>query len=68
MTTPDSFSVTFFINHAATTKREQQITLKDLAALIENTSAPAKDRLPWFKMARFGNALSRQGSLRHDRT
>jgi hypothetical protein len=67
LTLPSSLRVTFFTDYAATTKREEQITLSDLAALIKNTSALAKNRLPWLKMALFGGAVSPQGSLRHDR-
>jgi hypothetical protein len=59
--------VTFFTNHAARTKREKAYELADLAALIQRTSAPTKARLPWLKLARFGDTPGPGGSLRHDR-
>ena len=60
-------TVTFFTNVAAHTKQEREVSLTGLAKLIQKTSAPAKDRLPWIKLARFGALLSEKGSLRHDR-
>jgi hypothetical protein len=62
-----STSVTFFSDYAAQTKREHAMTLTALAQLIRDTMAPTKDRLPWLKLARFGNAKTKKGSLRHDR-
>lgn len=59
-------AVTFFDSYAALAKREQLIAIGDLAALIRKTHAPAKDRLPWLKLARFGDVKSDKGSLRHD--
>ena len=40
---------------------------RGLAELIRTTTAPEKARLPWLKLARFGNARSEKGSLRNDR-
>jgi hypothetical protein len=61
------FSVTFFADHTAREKREEAFTPQALADLIRSTSAPEKARLPWLKLARFGNAPTGKGSLRHDR-
>jgi hypothetical protein len=59
-------AVTLFSDHAARNKRQLVVTIDELAALIRDTSAPAKDRLPWLKLARFGNARSKHGSLRNN--
>ena len=58
--------ITFFDSPAAPSKRESTLTLDGLRALILATSAPAKPGLPWLKLARFGEARSRKGSLRHN--
>jgi hypothetical protein len=60
-------AITFFLDYAAQTKRECAMTLAVLAPVIRDTKAPTKDRLPWLKLARFGNAKTKHGSLRHDR-
>jgi hypothetical protein len=60
-------AVTFFDDYAARQKRQQVLTIDELAALIRHTSAPTKDELPWLKLMRFGNAATPAGSLRHDR-
>jgi hypothetical protein len=60
-------SVMFFSDPGAQTKDEESIMLPVLAELIRAASAPEKARLPWLKLARFGNARSPRGSLRHDR-
>ena len=62
-----SFAVTIFGDHAAQDKRQESLTTEGLAELIRATSAPEKARLPWLKLARFGNARTPKGSLRHDR-
>ncbi len=61
------FAVTFFDDCAAQKKRQRLITLDDLTALIRGASAVEKSGLPWLKLARFGNAKTDRGSLRHDR-
>lgn len=58
--------VTFFENYAAGTKTEQLVALYDLARRIETTTAAAKDRLPWLKLARFGDRRTDKNSLRWD--
>ena len=60
-------AVTFFDNYVATDKREEVIAVDELAELIRCTSAPVKDKLPWLKLSRFGNARTAKRSLRHDR-
>jgi hypothetical protein len=59
-------TVTFFTDHAATSKREERLSLIALAELIHTTSAPTKDQLPWLKLARFGNRRSKGASLRNN--
>ena len=59
-------TVTFFDNYAATTKREERLTLTALAELIRTTDADTKERLPWLKLAKFGDARTDKNSLRHN--
>jgi hypothetical protein len=59
-------TVTFFDNAAAKTKREEQLTLPDLAIVVQNENRIEKRRLPWFKFAIFGDIKTTKGSLRHD--
>ena len=65
-----TFAVTFFPpGYAARTKTEESLSLETLAKRIRSTSAPAKDALPWLKLARFGslpNPYKDSGSLRWD--
>jgi putative DNA primase/helicase len=65
--TTTRFAVTFFNDYAAQEKRQESLTAEALAKIIRTTSAPEKGRLPWLKLARFGNARTGKGSLRHDR-
>jgi AAA domain len=65
MTAPP-FVVTFFDHHSARLKREQKLSLAELAELIEASTAERKDLLPWLKLARFGNLTTAKASLRHD--
>jgi hypothetical protein len=48
--------VTFFENEYARVCKEAMISLRDLRDLILETTAPTKARLPWLKLARFGEA------------
>jgi len=64
--TANPLAVTFFDHHSARFKREQQLTLSELAELIEASTAERKDLLPWLKLARFGNLTTAKKSLRHD--
>ena len=60
-------AVTFFQDAGASRKSEVSTTLLSLAEKIRNTCAPEKAKLPWLKLARFGNDRTDKGSLRHDR-
>ena len=60
------FTITIFDNAAAGRKREAHHSLRSLANLVQDTSAAAKAKLPWLKLARFGEARTKKGSLRHD--
>jgi hypothetical protein len=62
-----TIAVTFFDNYAAAKKRQDQLTVAEIVRLIGDTTALRKEDLPWLKLARFGNAVTTQGSLRHDR-
>jgi hypothetical protein len=59
-------AATIFRNVGAATKEEAAGSLEQLAWLIRHTTAPTRLALPLLKLARFGNARSPQGSLRHD--
>jgi len=58
--------VTFFTDYAAQSKREERVTLDELAEAIRRMSAGEKRRLPWLKFARFGDRRTEKNSLRHD--
>jgi putative DNA primase/helicase len=58
--------VTFFSDHAATTKREERLSLEALVELIQTTAASDKASLPWLKLARFGENRSKGGALRNN--
>ncbi len=47
--------LTRFPTMAATKKKDMRLSLRQLAAEIERTEADDKSKLPWFKMAVFGN-------------
>jgi hypothetical protein len=59
-------AVTFFQDAGAYRKSEVSTTLLALADRIRNTHATEKAKLPWLKLARFGDLLSHKDSLRHD--
>jgi hypothetical protein len=59
-------TVTFFENSAAKRKREEQCTIADLAGRIKAATAATKARLPWLKLARFGDRATDEGCLRND--
>src|ERR1700757_1187979 len=50
------FLATFFRNIAARSKTEQILTLRSLAPRVKTRTAATKDKLPWLKLARFGEA------------
>jgi hypothetical protein len=58
--------VTFFTDYAAATKHEEAYTPRALAERIRTVTAPAKVRLPWLKLATFGERRSDKNSLRND--
>lgn len=62
----DTFAVTFFKSVGATAKQESVFTLPSLASRILATTATKKDRLPWLKLARFGDVRTEKDALRHD--
>jgi hypothetical protein len=58
--------VTFFSDFAAKSYTTDSLTLSELQERIENASAREKSKLPWLKLAVFGNKCSEKRSLRHD--
>jgi len=58
--------VTFFDDAFARTKRDEACTLEALAEKIRRASAPEKSKLPWLKLAAFGDKRTEKKSLRHD--
>jgi Virulence-associated protein E len=60
------FWVTTFSDVYANSLHGEDFGLDELAELIGNTVAPAKEQLPILKLARFGPGRSAAGSLRHD--
>ena len=58
--------VTFFTDYAAAVRREERHSLETLAELIRTAAADSKERLPWLKLARFGDIRSDKNSLRHN--
>ena len=62
----DQVTVTVFSDHTARVKREVSSSWKLLFDAVLTKSAPSKSKLPWIKLARFGNNKTDKGSLRHD--
>lgn len=67
-------AVTFFTSFAASEKREQSMSLRGLVPRIKNTTHTLKAKLPWLKLAKFGDQRNpkdgvptERQSLRHDR-
>src|SRR4051794_28063551 len=58
--------VTLFPSFAAREKREEVVTFRQLALRIRNTSGPEKKKLPWLKLAGFGDIRTGEGSLRNN--
>ena len=63
---PQLVGVTFFKDHRAKIFRTDLITCSELRDLILRTDADTKDKLPWLKLAKYGDRASDKGSLRHD--
>lgn len=59
-------TVSFFRNPAARSASRKEMTLEELRDKIGDTTAGAKEQLPWLKLAIFGEQRSSKGSLRHD--
>ena len=60
------FVLTFFSDLWATDKREERLTLEELAEQIRAEMAAEKTQLPLLKLARFGRVRSNKNCLRHD--
>ncbi|MCK1439911.1 hypothetical protein [Bradyrhizobium sp. 15] len=58
--------VTFFRDYAATRCTTENLTLMELRERVLNAAAREKGKLPWLKLAKFGNKRSEKNSLRHD--
>ena len=58
--------VTFFRNYKATTLTTKVLTIEDLGELILAQTAKTKEKLPWLKLATFGDQKTKDGSLRHN--
>ncbi|MEP3441204.1 MAG: phage/plasmid primase, P4 family [Sulfitobacter sp.] len=56
--------LTSFTNKRAMAKKELSLSLRTLASKIERQTAISKDKLPWLKLATFGDAKSAKGCLR----
>jgi hypothetical protein len=56
--------LTRFPSQRALTKKELHLSLRTLAGKIERQTAASKDKLPWIKLATFGDAKSAKGCLR----
>ena len=59
-------NVTFFADHGASTLSTADMTLQELRALILKTTVRTKDKLPWLKLATFGDKRTKENSLRHN--
>jgi hypothetical protein len=56
--------VTFFDDKFAFVKYEDQLTLPELADEVRSLTDTAKTKLPWLKLAQFGDKASSKGCLR----
>lgn len=59
-------ALTRFPTMGAGRKHDLQLSLRELAAELPRQSAPAKDGLPWYKFATFGDLRTEKGSLRNN--
>ena len=60
-------AVTIFPNFAASSKRDETTSLRDLEPRIMTTAGPAKGQLPWIKLARFGDLRKHSDVTPEDR-
>jgi len=58
--------VTFFRDQQARSFVSDDLTLEKIRALVLDTQAEHKTKLPWIKLAVFGNKPSESNCLRHD--
>lgn len=58
--------ITYFTGPGAQTADRQTVTMRELAKIIDNTSAPDKPSLPWLKLATFGDLRTAKQALRHN--
>jgi hypothetical protein len=58
--------VTMFADVNAQRIVSKRLSLKQLQALLTNTTAPEKSALPLIKLAALGDVRTEKGSLRHD--
>ncbi|MFY0646687.1 AAA family ATPase [Sulfitobacter geojensis] len=56
--------LTRFLSQKALAKKELHLSLRTLAGKIERQTATSKDKLPWLKLATFGDIKSDKGCLR----
>lgn len=63
---PDTVHVTFFDDFKAQQLRTADLTLEELKTRVLTTHASDKSKLPWLKLAIFGNKRTTKKSLRHD--
>lgn len=59
-------AVTFFVDPFASQKTDKTISLRALVPKIRDTVRETKAKLPWLKLARFGDTRTEKKSLRHD--
>ncbi|MEJ6848604.1 AAA family ATPase [Sinorhizobium fredii] len=69
---PDSpldrpLAVTRFRSQSAKSKKTLELTLRQIADMIEGVRAEEKADLPWLKLACFGNERTEHGSLRSNK-
>jgi hypothetical protein len=58
--------VTFFPNKSAQSMRMREMSLVELRDLIQSKTARVKSRLPWLKLATFGETRTEKNCLRHN--
>lgn len=56
--------LTRFPNQRALAKKELHLSMREMADQFQHQTAASKDKLPWFKLATFGNDKSAKGCLR----
>ena len=66
MNADSTITLTRFLSVGARSQTLLRISLGGLADTIQRTTAPTKERLPWLKLARFGNLRTPENSLRHN--